>query len=72
MGWYSTRTAILNGKGSYGTVRESLRGESDPHRTLLVALEQIDREIKGGLQLPRNAKIRRAYWSRRSGYSGGA
>ena len=70
MGWYATRTAIITGTGPYGSVRQSLNGESEPHRTLVVAIEQIDREIKeGGLCLNRNAKIRLSYWSRRCGYS---
>jgi hypothetical protein len=68
MGWFSTATALKIGQGAYGTVRESLHGESDPSRTLSVALEKVEYEIVNGFYFPdKKAKARLAYWSRRVG-----
>lgn len=68
MGWFSTATALKLGQGAYGNVKESLQGESDPFRTLSVALEKVEYEIVNGYYFPdKKAKARLAYWSRRIG-----
>ncbi len=68
MGWYATYKALVDGRGPYGSVKEALHGESDPSRTLSVALGKIKDEINAGILAPdRNAKIRIAYWKRRFG-----
>jgi len=68
MGWFSTATALKLGKGAYGTVAQSLKGEADPPRTLRVALDKIAFEISEGFYFPsRSASARLAYWSRKCG-----
>jgi len=66
MGWYATAQAVKHGKGPYGTVKESLAGESDPRRTLAVALMIIREQIQNGMWKPqgKSAKARLAYWER--------
>jgi hypothetical protein len=67
MGWYATAQALKEGTGAYGTVAESLRGESDPPRTLSVALAQVFTEVASGEFLPeRNGQQRLVYWARRN------
>ena len=46
MGWYATYQALIYGKGAHGNVKQSLKEENDPHRTLLVALQKISEEVK--------------------------
>jgi len=65
VGWHATYHALVRGEGPYGTVRESLQGESDPGRTLQVALSQINLLRP---ELDRPAKARLAYWRRRAGW----
>jgi hypothetical protein len=48
MGWYATYQALLNGVGPYGTVKESLKGEIDPPRTMDVAVGKIRQELDRG------------------------
>ena len=72
MGWYATAEALKNGVGPYGTVRESLRGESDRGRTVYVALHQIEEQINTGYYTPdRVAKIRLRWWARWAGSTHG-
>ena len=67
VGWYATHEALINknGRGPYGTVRESLRRECDPLRTLWVALNHI--ALEKFRQLGSSAKRRVAYWRWRCG-----
>ena len=68
MGWYATAKALKNGAGPYGTVRESLRGESDRGRTVYVAIRQIQAEIDRQDYVPdRAAKSRLLWWARWAG-----
>lgn len=68
MGWYATAQALKKGEGPYGTVKESLKGESDPPATLSTALAQICVEIVDKTYTPdRNARIRILYWAKRNG-----
>ena len=68
MGWSATAQALKNGQGAYGTVKESLHGESDPPRTLSVAIENIVAEILAGEYVPdKKARARLVYWARRNG-----
>ncbi|GJQ40253.1 MAG: hypothetical protein JETCAE02_26650 [Anaerolineaceae bacterium] len=68
MGWFATAQALKNGQGAYGTVKESLHGESDPPRTLSVAIHQIIDEILAGNYVPdKKARARLLYWARRNG-----
>jgi hypothetical protein len=69
MGWYAVAEALKNGEGPYGSVKESLRGEMDGARTLLVALDQVQQAVDTGEYTPdRAAKARLSYWSRRMGW----
>jgi hypothetical protein len=66
MGWYATYQALKTGTGPYGTVKESLRGETDPFRTLSVALAELRSDAaKDGPQPDANTRRRCAYWHRR-------
>lgn len=69
MGWYATYKALLNGTGPYGTVKESLVGESDPRRTLDVALDHAIHDLGSNLKLDisRSLKSRISYWARWNG-----
>lgn len=68
MGWYSVAIALTEGpiKQRVGkpiwTVREALQYESDPERTLSVALDIIAKE---SWPLGRGAKQRLAYWRKK-------
>jgi len=66
MGWYATSMALKYGTCSYGTVRQSLKGEVDPWRTLGIAFEMLKSEIERGVWKPtgRAVKCRLAYWKR--------
>jgi len=66
MGWYAVREALVNGRGPYGSVKQSLRGETSPTDTLREAIcYHIDPAIKDGkLKLDRAARSRVAYWRR--------
>jgi len=71
MGWYATSMALKYGTCSYGTVSQSLKGEAQPHRTLAVALQEVEREIASELWSPhprlrRSVNSRLAYWRKRS------
>lgn len=66
MGWFAVYRALRDGRGPYGTVQGTLRGECDPHRALLIALAAIEREIALGNYCPdKKARARIAYWKRR-------
>lgn len=68
MGWFATAQALKNGQGAYGTVKESLLRESDPPRTLSVAIDNVVAEILAGKYVPsKAARARLVYWSRRNG-----
>lgn len=68
MGWFATAQALKNGQGAYGSVKESLHGESDPPRTLSVAIDNIVSEILVGAFVPdKKARARIVYWARRNG-----
>jgi hypothetical protein len=63
MGWFSVYRALVH--GVKGGVKEALRGEIDPARTLVVALDAVDAEIRAGRYCPdKRAKARLAYWRR--------
>ena len=67
MGWYATSQAIKNGNGPYGTVAQSLKDESDPNRTLSVALRQVKEQISSGFYTPdKKAKLRISHWGKRA------
>lgn len=70
MGWFATYKALENGTGPYGSVRESLWGESDPTRTLHVALDHVNHDLHHRtLVLDRSARARISHWAKRAGYN---
>lgn len=61
MGWYAVAQAIKTGRPK---VREALRGECDPERTLAVAVREILAEDP---PLDRWGRARLAWWRRKAG-----
>lgn len=63
MGWFAVSEALLTGSGAYGSVRDTLKGEVDPRRSLYIAIREI------GSQGRLDAKVKRriAYWKRHYG-----